>query len=331
MRFILAFLSVLMGISYVLLADWYPDVAWLHKSLMHFVWPVSIASISFLLSLFGGRLLARDAVLSAWGAAGLGGCLLLMPLILAREVQSNVDLAERLQLEQTRKELRLELSRLAQIEEEKRKADQADREKRGKTDRFVQYEGRIPDATLATLRDLDERMRAEVDAFAEAYAKALKVNPTKGPESWIRFRTIDQLEIELSAHKALYEQTRAFTQYIESFETSYMGAIEALGLQPPADRIAIAEMERILQFWDRARIYDLRQLDVRLLGSAIAALNVLRDAWGTWAFNPREKRVAFDNPAQEAAFYENIRLVQAIAIEVDSIREEVDAEASPDQ
>ena len=159
----------------------------------------------------------------------------------------------------------------------------------------------------------------------------MDANPTKGPESWIRFRTIDQLEVELAAHKALYEQTRAFTQFIESFEDKYSSEIEALNLQPPADRIAIAELERVLQFWERSRIYDLRQLDVRLLGSAIAALNILRDAWGTWSFNPRDNKITFENPDQEAAFYEQIQLVQAIAIEVNSIREAIDKELDPGQ
>ena len=102
-------------------------------------------------------------------------------------------------------------------------------------------------------------------------------------------------------------------------------------LKPPADRIAIAEMERILQFWEAARIYDLRKLDVRLLGSAISALNVLRDAWGQWSYNPREQRVLFQNPAIEARFMEEIQLVQAIAIEVDAIREQLDSAMRPDQ
>jgi hypothetical protein len=320
-----------MGAGYIFLVDWYPDVAWLQTPLLHHIWPGFIAVMACFMCLFAGRLTGKDPILSSWAILGLAGCLLLVPLILAREAQSAMDRSHRLHLEETRKALRLERIRLAQIKEEERAREQADRKERGKTDRFVQYEGKIPDGTLSVLRDLDTRMQAEVDAYAEAYAEALQANPTKGPESWLRFRTIDQLEIELAAHRSLYEQTRAFTQFIDAFEDKYTGAIESLELKPPADRIAIAEMERILQFWERARIYDLRQLDVRLLGSAIAALNVLRDSWGEWSFNPRDKRVVFDDPAKEAAFYEAIQLVQAIAIEVDAIREELDAFPSSQQ
>ncbi|MEX0330517.1 MAG: hypothetical protein AB3N64_03755 [Puniceicoccaceae bacterium] len=331
MRLILAIVCVLMGLGYYLLTGWYPDVPWLQGTLFHLVWPVAITATGICLNLIARWLFARDPVLISWAIVGLAGCLLIFPLILARENQADRDSARQEAIQDSREQLRLQRLRLAKAEEERRAAERAEREQRGQTDRFVQYEGRIPYDTLDALRQLDQQMREALDAQSEAYAAAMEANPTKGPESWIRFRTIDQLEVELAAHRVLYEQTRAFTQFIESFEDTYTRSIESLDLQPPADRIAIAEMERVLQFWERSRVYDLRQLEVRLLGSAIAALNVLREAWGTWSYNPREQRVLFQNPEQEASFYEQIQLVQAIAIEVNAIREALDQdlEANP--
>jgi hypothetical protein len=326
MRWILAVGCLLFGLGYVLLTDWYPDVEWLQGVFMHLLWPVLVALMALAAILCPRRFLARDPVLSSWAVLGLAGCLLILPLIIAREGQAGIDAEREAALRETREALRLERLRQAQALKEA----QADRAERAKTDRFVQYEGRVPPATLQQLRDLDARMQAEVDRFAEAYRSALDSNPTKGPESWIRFRTLDQLEVELAAHKALYEQTRAFAQFIESFEDTYTSEIEAMGLQPPADRIAIAEMERILQFWEQSRLYDLRQLDVRLLGAAIAALNGLRDAWGDWSYDPRDKRVRFTDPAREAAFLEDMRLFQAIALEVQAIREALDPAERPD-
>ncbi|MEX0325276.1 MAG: hypothetical protein AB3N33_04220 [Puniceicoccaceae bacterium] len=329
MRLILAVVCGLMGVGYYLLTGWYPDVPWLQASFFNLGWPVTITVVGLILSLIARRFLSRDPVLSSWGIVGLTGCLLIFPLILAREDQAERDIARQEAIQASREALRLERLRLDKAEEERRAAERAEREQRGQTDRFVQYEGRIPYDTLDALRQLDQQMREALDAQSEAYAAAMEANPTKGPESWIRFRTLDQLEVELAAHRVLYEQTRSFTQFIESFEESYTTSIEALDLQPPADRIAIAEMERVLQFWEQSRIYDLRELDVRLLGSAIAALNVLREAWGTWSYNPREQRVRFENPEQEATFYEQIQLVQAIALEVNAIREALDEDLEP--
>lgn len=331
MRLILAVFCVLMGTGYFLIAGWYPDVAWLQDTFFLVAWPVAIAGGGLALGIVARRFFARDPVLSAWAIVGLAGILLIVPLIIARERQAVADMEREEQLQETRKALRLERLRIAKEEERRRAAERADREERGKEDRFVQYEGRIPDDTLDALRQMDQRMRDDLKAQSDAYAAAIDANPTQGPEAWIRFRTLDQLEVELAAHRVLYQQTRAFTQFIESFEESYTAAIEALNLQPPADRIAIAEMERILQFWQQSRIYDLRRLDVRLLGDAIAALNVLRDAWGSWSYNPREQRLSFENPDQEARFLEHMQLVQAIAIEVDAIREALEKELPQDQ
>ena len=206
----------------------------------------------------------------------------------------------------------------------------ADRQERARTDRFVQYEGRIPDDTLNQLRELDRKMQEEVQAQADAYSRALEDNPTHGPDDWIHYRTLDQLEMERTAFQALYQQTRAFTQFIEDFEERYTGEIESLQLQPPADRIAIAEMERILQGWKQARVYDLRKLDVEFFANALRILDLLREAWGHWSYSPRDKVVQFDNPDQELRFSEAVLNLKAILAELEVIEGKADDGESPE-
>ena len=89
-------------------------------------------------------------------------------------------------------------------------------------------------------------------------------------------------------------------------------------------------MERVLQDWDRTQLYELRRLDVRLLAEAIRALSILSAEWGEWSYLPREKRVAFSNPSQEAAFLEAVLMASAIVEEVKRIEEALSDPGSPD-
>lgn len=324
MRSILAFICLLAGIAFYFLVGFYPAVEWIQQPVMAIVFPACVVLIAWLLILLQWQFRWGDATQVGWGVFAFAGCLLLVPLSIAREGQAAFDEQTRQSIQTARKELRLR--QLRRIEEVREILE--DRQERAKSDRFVQYEGRISADLLDKLREMDQRMLTAVEQQAAAYQEALDRNPTLGPEEWIRFRTRDQFEIERSAHLALYEQARAFTQFVESFEETYKAEIQAIGLQPPADRIAIAEMERILQDWERSRLYELRRLDVKLLGEAIKCINILLQDWGSWSYQPRERRVAFDNPQSEAAFQESVFFFQAIIKEVQMIRDQLDSEDS---
>ncbi len=317
MRFILLFTTLLLAYGYHLLTGWYPEVAWIQGDFMSLVWPAFWAFISVVIVVFVSLNKDSDPVLGAWGALSLAGCMLLTPLIIARENQAGIQLSTSQFMDDARQAIRLRQLK----ENEEIKAQIASRKERSKTDRFVQYEGRIPDDLLDKLRQLDADMLQDVKSHADRYQQALDANVTLGPDAWVRFRRIDQLSVEIAKHKDLYEQTRAFSQFVESFEASYMKRIEDLDLQPPADRVAIAELERILQEWERTRLYELRRLDVQLLGSALKALNILSDEWGKWSYNTRDNVVEFEDPSKEADFNEAILYIKAILEEVRQINE----------
>jgi hypothetical protein len=315
MSVVTGILCILMSAAYAVLAGLYPDAGWLQHPMMRVAWPAGVALLC-IAGLFAARPLnRRDPLLVVCTFLGLVGCLLLMPLAIARDQQAVSDVRQQARIVDLRKQLKVRQLQLEQI----RREEAADRAERAKSDRFVRYEGRIPAATLEQLRALDGRMTSQVQDAANSYQAALKANPTKGPDSWLRFRSLDQVEAEWAAHKALYEQTRAFTQFIEGFEERYTREIEDLALQPPADRVAIAEMERVLQYWRASRVYDLRQLDVHSLAAALQALSILRDDWGQWSYNPRENQLLFQDAAREAAFYQALQTLQQIATEVRDI------------
>jgi len=316
MRGVLAALLAAMGAGYVLVTGWYPDVAWIHQAVWTWGYPAGLTLAALLGMAVSAWLLRRDPALAAWGVLGLAGSLLLLPLLLARAQQEQVDQEVLARLQEQRSVLRTELAR------QRAEREAAERERRDgrPSDRFVQYEGRLPADTLDSLRRIDAEMQEAADSQARSYMEALQQNPTRGPASWMRFRSPDELDAELQAHTELYARTRTFTRFIESFEERYTAKIEALDLKPPADRVAIAELERILQSWEQTQLTTFRQLDVRLLAEAIRALNLLRDHWGQWEFLPRENRITFQNRDAEADFLQAIRNLQAISSEMEALR-----------
>ena len=285
---------------------------------MQIAWPAGVCLAGLLLVVIDRFRRPRDPVLGAWAAFGLVGCLLMLPLLVARHQQESHDAALREEVASLREAAR---TRLRQIEQERLDAIEQQIPE-GTSDRFARYRGKIDALTLGELRLLDSRMQQDVKARAEAYRKALEENPTAGPNSWLTFRTIGELERERTAHQTLYAATRAFTDFIERFEETYTQAIADEALKPPADRIAIAEMTRILQSWERSNIYEIRRLDVQVLAAALNALNILHDQWGNWSYSPREEQIRFDDAASERAFLEAIQRLQAASKEARALTQD---------
>lgn len=291
----------------------YPDAQWLQEPIWIWMYPSLSLCAGIGVLILPALLRVRvDYLLRSVLAVALTGILLLLPLLIARETQLAAEAMERNEIADLRESVRLAEARRRQ---EMRK-EMRDRDREQGPDRYTQYEGKLPPAQLRLLRQLDERMRDKMKAEAEAYRNALDANPIRGPEEWIRFRTLDELETEIARHRDLYAQTRRFTEFFESFENRYLEQIEQAALSPAARRVAIAELERVLQSWRRDQAYELRKLDVQALGSALQALGALREGWGSWAFLPREDRLRFDDPSVEQRFRHGIERLQRIQKEV---------------
>ncbi|NBD37935.1 MAG: hypothetical protein GVY10_05135 [Verrucomicrobia bacterium] len=287
----------------------YPNAQWLQEPIWTWMYPSLSLGTGIVLLILPALLRVRvDYLLRSVLAVALTGILLLLPLLIARETQLAADAMARNEIADLRESVRLAEARRRQ---EMRKEMRA-RERAQGPDQYTQYEGQLPPGQLRLLRQLDERMRDKAKAEAEAYRKALEANPIRGPEEWIRFRTLDELETEIARHRDLYEQTRRFTEFFESFEKRYLEQIEQAALSPAARRVAIAELERVLQSWRRDQAYELRKLDLQALGSALQALSALREGWGSWAFLPREDQLRFDDPSVEQRFRHGIQRLQRI-------------------
>lgn len=303
-------LLLLYGLSgYLLVRGWYPCVGWLQGGLFGWFWPVFVGFVGLAMVAFSGRFSRRDPILFSWMVFGFAGCLLLAPLIAARVQQGSLDdAADALVAEFHDKQIRE--FRVRQAAERERLLEELKNRPR---DRFSQYDGRVSATDLAAVRDLDERLLSDLQSRADHYKSVLDGNPVLGPTAWQSFQSREQLDAEIEAHRRIYEATRAFTTYVEGFEESYLTAIDDLALKPPADRIAVAEMERILQSWRADHSLDLRRLDVEVLSAALGALNILEDQWGQWNWNPREDTLSFDNPRAEEAYMRSMaRFVRAM-------------------
>lgn len=326
MRGILASLILLMAVGYFELTAWYPAVGWLQSPVFAIAWPAVVAFLCLGALLLARRLKRRDPVLSAWVAFSLCGCLLVTPLLVARYRQEAVDAASSAAVTSQREDVRAMVRRQAQTAADKTAAERAARPR----DRFTQYEGRLDPAALERIRSLDTQMQAAFQEKSGAYKQALEENRTLGPNSWLTFRTRDELAAEREAHQRIYEAARGFTQFVESFEQVYTEAINAMQLQPPGDRVAIAEMERVLQSFEQDNAYDLRKLDVEAIGAALSALNVLYDEWGNWSYSPRDQLLSFADPAREAAFHQALQRLKAATEAVQALTQGTEAPDSSD-
>jgi len=316
MRLIISVFLISMGIGFYMLADLYPEAAWIQSAPVQLVYPVVVVLVGLGLIFSSKWLLKRDPDLLSWGILGVAGCLMVGPLLAAKEKQGEVERIAQEAADEERKSFLAERRRQQQMQ----KAIEEDRRERMKDDRFAQYERSVSKEVLDSLRELDKDMKKAVDERSEEYTQALNANPTKGPNTWIRSRSLEELEVQVRAYTRLYEETRAFAQFIENFEATYTASINALELKPPADRIAVAELERILQMWERTNTYTLRQLDVGMLSEALKALNVLKNNWGSWEYNPRKDELSFANREQELTFHQAVSRMQDILKEYKDIQ-----------
>ena len=297
MRLIAVWVVFLMAVGAWLARGLYPSVDWIQGPLSSALYAAAVAALGCAVIVWPDRSGESDATARSWTGLALAGLFLLVPLTLAKQADSAFNKERDALIAQTMQEVRLQARQraLAEMDQVKETLPR---------DRFSSYEGRIEVAALAAIRQLDSEMKAELDTASARYREALGVAVTRGPDEWIQMRSREQLEAELAEHARLYSATRAFTLAVERFEPTYLARIEALGLKPPADRVAIAELERILQFWEAQQALDLRRLDEALLAAAIRVLTVLMDDWGQWRFSPRDQQVSFDDPGIERAFKE---------------------------
>ncbi|NDV62949.1 hypothetical protein G0Q06_10840 [Puniceicoccales bacterium CK1056] len=308
MRVVLGSLIFFIGFLFSQLGAWYPDVDWFNTVYVSTGWPLAVVLIGIGLILSAPLINRRDPVLVGWFAFGLCGCLLLLPLFMAKLAQERFDEQFAKEISSRQKALQGELRRQAQAALDEVRSARSTRPK----DRFTQYEGRIDVLSLEKIRALDQKMGDALKRKSDDYKEALNTYPTRGPDTWITFRTREELEDERLAHQKLYEAARGFTQFVESFEDSYTEAVDQLALKPPADRVAVAEMQRILLFAEANKVYELRKLDVEAIGAALAALNILLEQWGEWSYDRREQSLSFANSASEASFHQALqRLVVA--------------------
>ncbi len=247
---------------------------------------------------------------------GIWGSLLVTGLIVAREIQLDHDRA----MVEEINEARLAMRRRAIEQAKETLADAENRRRRVEEDRFARYEGRVEAETLDRMRAADAEILASLEEAADRYRKVLAENPTQGPESWLRFATLEEVEEERARTRRVYEAARAYNDFLEGLSARYEAKLAELDLAPPADRYAIAEMERVVQGWERSGAREIRQLDVAISTIAIQALDLLIDRWGEWRFDRANSRVVFDDGGLELAFVRRLREAGQLVSEQDRLR-----------
>jgi hypothetical protein len=270
----------------------------------------------------GARVFYHFVFIGFWGAFALGA------YVVAREAQLAVDEALVVRLQEHRLALRQRAVEAAKVLREER----VTREERLREDRFARYEGQVPAATLDQLRALDAGIIAGLREQAATYEAVLARHEVGGPSTWLRVATLDQLEDLRASHQAIYEASRAYNDHLDGLAERYAAAVEALALEPPADRFALAEMERLLQWWEYSGAYEIRRLDAEVSATALRALDLLRERWGAWKFDRANSRVSFDHPGDEFRFTQLLQEAEMLVREMAKLerqRERFEAEGRP--
>jgi hypothetical protein len=210
-------------------------------------------------------------------------------------------------------------------------AEISKREQQRLQDRFANYEGRVDAAALAKVRDLDDAMQREFEEHIDAYQNAQMEHPIRGPDDWIRASSRDELDRERSAYQHHLRHSRRLLEFLDEFPVRYEERIAELELPPAAERIAKAELQRILLFWDYSRTRDVREWDVRFFELSLEAISLLRSQWGRWSWNPRESSFTFESPNVEYEFYQLLDALQQILEQLDEVMQgELETEEAPD-
>jgi hypothetical protein len=253
----------------------FADVPWLQHPATPPLAALAMVAGGWLLAQTLWRWSARDRRLFDGVYVLLGACLLAGSLVVARDAQAAHDRRTADQVATVRAAMR---QLAAQRAAEALRAWQ-DRQARAAEDRFVQYEDRMPAADLTALRALDQQMTAELQARAAAWRAATATITLSSPESWIRFQNLNQWEDTRLNYQLAWEQSQAFLLYLDSVRARYESALADLQLQPPADRVGIAEMERWLQTLEQSHALTIRgpwpvYRDSRLVARQSAAVAV---------------------------------------------------------
>lgn len=310
-------ITALIAAGSLALLQFFPSVEWTRNRAL--VW--ALIGSGFLLGSILTQLLWRissaNRVVFHFIWPGLCAIFWVSMLVVAREAQYEADKAWVAVLKETRQGLRERQAREAAVA----LAEISKRERERLQDRFADYEGRVDALALAKVRDLDEAMQQEFQQNIDAYRRAQMDHPIRGPDDWIRASTRDELDRERQAYQHHRQQSQQLLEFLNGFPVRYEERIAELDLPPAAERIAKAELQRILLFWDYSQTRDVREWDVRFFELSLEAISLLRSQWGQWSWNPRESSFEFKSPDVEYEFFQLLDALQQILQQLDEVME----------
>jgi len=255
-----------------------------------------------------------------WVLGTLFACWAILPviglLIEAERVESERIEAKQNALVEARQGLRRQEAIRAQKE-----LEWIERERSEKKDRYARYAGRISRSHLEKIRLLDQRMSGRLDEARTRYREAFRQQNIPGPETWLRAEEKSTLAGIREKYLELYEAGRELTRLIDSFESDYLAAIEEAALPEAARRVAVAELQRILSYWEYGGDLEIRELDSAIVKEALRAQEILLEQWGAWQRDPVSGEVSFESQGAERDFFNALRKMEEYAAEIQKILE----------
>lgn len=312
-----------MAVLMFLALGFYPAVSWTRDHALTLSLFIGAFLIGSLVTQLLWKFSRRNRTIFHWIWTGACGCAWVAILLVAREAQFRADQSWVSMLQETRAAFRERGAREAAAA----LAEFDARTRRQLQDRFAQYDGRVDAAALQQIRDLDAAMEEELNRQFDDYRQIIRDHGLRGPDAWLRAATREELETERQAYQAHLDACRRLLDFLERFAEIYEEKIAEHQFSPAADRIAKAELQRLLLYFQVARIRDLRELEARLFHVSLETINLLRRNWGRWQWNPREGSFLFDSEHLEFEVFQNLEGIQMLLRELDNLDPEPEPES----
>ncbi len=246
---------------------------------------------------------------------GLVGTVWILLLIWAREVQTRHDQVVADQVASAR-------DRLVGVDPGLR-ASQLERQLRATAqDRFRRYEAALSREDLRALQKLDGELLGGIIRAHESLERAAEATIGQSPEVWLEVQTRSELKAIREAYNRVYETMRALVDQLSTFKDRYEKGIGELDLDEGAQRIALAELERILQDPEFTLVTRIRYTEAEGFELIMRAISILEAEWGRWHFNKLQGQLLFEDKRAEEAFLHALFEVEEMFIQVHLLLEE---------
>ncbi|KAF0094985.1 MAG: hypothetical protein E1N59_1413 [Puniceicoccaceae bacterium 5H] len=254
-----------------------------------------------------------------WFALLSMGCAWIGGLALAQEV-STYQRQQQIDAEYAQRQEAIRAQRRAMremIAEQRRLAEEFER------DPFAAYERRLPPGDLEQLRGVEKAVLADFQDM-QAEIESLMGNLEMTADEWLTSGDLERYRKARDQYREIAQVTARIADYLNNLGDTYQEKLDALDLSEEAERVGVAQKERLLQdpFFVRAR--KLRTLDAQMSSLARDVLDLFVKYPQQWHLNEDTGQVEFEHEDFERQVHWHLREILTLAEQQEKLEQEAE-------